>query len=146
MSMTIIWRIKLERFLIHCRTMIKQSIGNSLQKALTTNIRNNCIVTIGCLFKGKLTKTYMMRSMFSLGKKCIPTGLPRTPNRMENRTNSNGINFRYLHVSWGKQNHSSISSPLPTLLLYGFLFSSYTLQNTPTICPCTNMPEKTIFY
>lgn len=146
MSMTIIWKIKPERFLIHCKTTIKQSIGNLLQRVLITNIRNNYIVTIGCLFKEKSIKTRTMRNTYSHGKRYIPTGLPSTQNRMENRTNSNGINSKYPHVLWGKQSHSSISSPLPTLLPNGFLFSSYTLQNTPTTCPCTNMPEKTIFY
>ena len=80
------------------------------------------------------------------GKKYIQIGYSKIQSRMGNRTNSNGTSSKCPHVLWGKQNLSSISNPPLISLRNGFPFSSYILLNMPIIYPCTNIPEKTIFY
>ena len=96
--------------------------------------------------RAKPIKNPRMKNICFHGKKYIQIGYSKIQSRMGNRTNSNGTSSKCPHVLWGKQNLSSISNPPLISLRNGFPFSSYILLNMPIIYPCTNIPEKTIFY
>ena len=144
--MTITWKTKIGKFHIHWKVTAKWLIGNLLPKVLIMNFKSSYIAIIGYRCRAKPIKNPRMKNICFHGKKYIQIGYSKIQSRMGSRTNSNGTNSKCPHVLWGKQNLSSISNPPLISLRNGFPFSSYILLNMPIIYPCTNIPEKTIFY